>query len=193
MKLSGDKPHQSPRSSDPSPGLERAEITSRKVVSLSERLDSADDSLTAWSERYLDLAVRGARSSEVTGKITRHLERFVAWTTSGLGHDRLSAVTSREVTAWRDHLAAAGTEAAALLLSAASIAARRPDGRLSPRSNNTIVGEIGRLHDAQTADPRRELGVVSQKMAHRAFVRKLVGRNDPTRDAHSISPNISLI
>lgn len=48
------------------------------------------------------------RSAEVTGKIARHLRRFLEWITSGLGHDRLSAVTVREVTAWRDHLAAVG-------------------------------------------------------------------------------------
>jgi site-specific recombinase XerD len=101
-------PHQTPRSADPSPGSDHAEITSRKVVGLSERLDPADDSLTTWSERYLDLAVRGVRSAEVAGKITRHLARFIAWMTSGLGHDRLSAVTPREVAVWRDHLAAAG-------------------------------------------------------------------------------------
>ena len=45
----------------------------------------------------------------MTGKIDRHLERFAGWLTTGLGHDRVSAVTPREVTAWRDHLAAEGT------------------------------------------------------------------------------------
>ena len=49
------------------------------------------------------------RSDEVTGKIGRHLDRFTAWFTNGYGHDRVSAVTPREVTAWRDHLAAEGT------------------------------------------------------------------------------------
>ncbi len=44
----------------------------------------------------------------MTGKIARHLERFAAWRTAGLGHDRVSAVTPREVAAWRDHLAAEG-------------------------------------------------------------------------------------
>ncbi|GAA3845369.1 hypothetical protein GCM10022226_80710 [Sphaerisporangium flaviroseum] len=78
------------------------------MVWLPERLDPADDSLPVWMERYLDLAVRGARSTEVIAKISRHLERFGAWIADGLGHDRLSAVTVREVTAWRDHLAAAG-------------------------------------------------------------------------------------
>ncbi|MGV9326074.1 tyrosine-type recombinase/integrase [Streptosporangium sandarakinum] len=78
------------------------------MVGLPEHLDPADDSLPVWTERYLELAVRGVRSAEVTAKISRHLQRFAAWITDGLGHDRLSAVTPREVSAWRDHLAAAG-------------------------------------------------------------------------------------
>ncbi|MFF4621860.1 tyrosine-type recombinase/integrase [Nonomuraea jabiensis] len=65
--------------------------------------------------------------------------------------------------------AAAGTDAAALFLSAASIAARRPDGRLSPCSINTIVGEIGRLHDAQTTDPDRKLGTLRPHDARHTF------------------------
>ena len=39
-----------------------------------------------------------------------------------------------------------------------SIAARRPGGRLSPRSVSTIVGAIGRIHDAETANRHRHLG-----------------------------------
>jgi integrase len=45
----------------------------------------------------------------------------------------------------------------ALLLSAAGIAARRPDGRLSVRSINLILEQIGRLHDAEMSDPARRL------------------------------------
>jgi integrase len=48
----------------------------------------------------------------------------------------------------------------ALFLAAASIGARRPGGRLSPRSVNNIVGQIGRIHDAQTTDRERHLGVL---------------------------------
>lgn len=44
----------------------------------------------------------------MTAKIARHLECFGAWIAGGLGHDRLSAVTARQVGDWRDHLAAAG-------------------------------------------------------------------------------------
>jgi site-specific recombinase XerD len=87
---------------------DRRKITSRKVIDPDRGPATAGDSLTAWTQRYLDLAVRGVRSAEVTGKIARHLERFAAWLIAGLGHDRVSAVTPREVAAWRDHLAAEG-------------------------------------------------------------------------------------
>ncbi|SDM05886.1 hypothetical protein [Nonomuraea jiangxiensis] len=40
--------------------------------------------------------------------ITRHLHRFLAWLSEGLGHHWLSAVIACEVSAWRVHLAAAG-------------------------------------------------------------------------------------
>ncbi|MGV9310368.1 tyrosine-type recombinase/integrase [Nonomuraea sp. NPDC003727] len=62
---------------------------------------------------------------------------------------------------------------AALFLSAASIAARRPDGRLSPRSINDIVGEVGRLHDAQMSDPERRLGVLLPHDARHTFAFQL--------------------
>jgi integrase len=333
------------------------------MLGLSDALDPADDSLTVWIERDLDLAVRGVRSTEVATKIARHLDRFAAWITDGLGHDRLSAVTVREVSAWRDHLAAAGTttrdgapapmaaatvnnhlahlsalftwicahapttllrhgdptkkvaplplpapqvralaaaqvrtvknvvdrietfhelkgrrhrggsprlhgharplrdraiiyllfgtglrraelvgldlnqlepadperlrqakkarltgvhgkgrttrtvflgrdarqaladylqaerpgdaaashEPTALFLTAASVAARRPDGRLSPRSINTIVAEIGRLHDAQISDPDRKLGVLRPHDARHTFAFELSQRSGHNR------------
>ncbi|MCA1698468.1 MAG: site-specific integrase [Actinobacteria bacterium] len=45
--------------------------------------------------------------------------------------------------------------ASALFLSAASIASRRPGGRLSPRAVNSILQRIGRWHDAEHSDPAR--------------------------------------
>jgi len=49
----------------------------------------------------------------------------------------------------------ASGHAAALFLSAASIASRRPGGRLSPRAVNSILQRIGRWHDAEHSDPSR--------------------------------------
>jgi len=45
----------------------------------------------------------------------------------------------------------------ALMLSASSIASRRTGGRLSPRSVNTILERIGRLHDGEYADESRHV------------------------------------
>ena len=44
-----------------------------------------------------------------------------------------------------------------LFLSAASVSSRRPDGRLSDRSINTILERIGRLHDAEHTEPERHI------------------------------------
>ncbi|MFI6317114.1 tyrosine-type recombinase/integrase [Nonomuraea sp. NPDC050556] len=101
-------PSQTPSSAVSADGQDRRKFTSGKVVGLSGELDPTDDDLGVWVERYLDLAVRGVRSAEVTAKISRHLQRLRAWIGSGLGHERVSAITARELAAWRDHLAAAG-------------------------------------------------------------------------------------
>ena len=49
----------------------------------------------------------------------------------------------------------AGPTTSALFLSAASIAARAADGRLSSRAVNLILLQIGRWHDAEMRDPAR--------------------------------------
>lgn len=83
-------------------------LSEHVTIRIDSGLGDAGDSLAIWTQRYFDLAVRGVRSDEVTGKITRHLDRFTARFTSGYGHDWVSAVTPREITAWRDHLTAEG-------------------------------------------------------------------------------------
>lgn len=45
----------------------------------------------------------------------------------------------------------------ALFLAAATVAARRSHGRLSPRAINLILEQIGRWHDAEVSDPARRL------------------------------------
>jgi hypothetical protein len=85
-------PSSTPSSTAATTEPDRAKITSRKVLGLPESLESGDDSLTSWSQRYLDLAVRGVRSAEVTAKIARHLQRFTAWIMNGLGTRRLKAI-----------------------------------------------------------------------------------------------------
>ena len=85
---------------------DRRKITSRKMLPVGTAATDGDDRLAVWAQRYLELAVRGVRSAEVEAKIARHLQRFQAWFQAGFGHDRVSAVTPRELLGWREHLAA---------------------------------------------------------------------------------------
>jgi integrase len=95
-----------PTSASTGTGQDRHKIASRKMLSVASGTETTEDSLAVWIERYLELAVRGARSAEVEAKIARHLDRFRAWFADGFGHDRLGAITPREVAGWREHLAA---------------------------------------------------------------------------------------
>jgi integrase len=112
-------------------GQDRRKVTSRKVIGLPDAAPDASDSLAVWIERYLELAVRGVRSAEVAGKIARHLGRFADWIADGLGHDRVSAVTPREIAAWRNHLAAEGN--------------RGRDGVLAPMAPATVNNHLAHL------------------------------------------------
>jgi site-specific recombinase XerC len=119
-------------------GLRRAEITGLDLA----QLDPADP---AGLRR-----VKKAKLNDVRGKGRTSRSVF-------LGRDARHAIA--------DYLEAersgdADEQSEALFLAASSIAARRLGGRLSPRSVNTIVGEIGRIHDAETADRDRHLGVL---------------------------------
>jgi integrase len=51
----------------------------------------------------------------------------------------------------------AGQESTALWLSAATVSSRKRDGRLSGRAVNAILERIGRLHDAEHANPERHI------------------------------------
>ena len=119
-------------------GLRRAEITGLDLA----QLDPADP---AELRR-----VKKAKLNDVRGKGRTSRTVF-------LGRDARHAIA--------DYLEAerpgdTDEQSEALFLAASSIAARRPGGRLSPRSVNTIVGEIGRIHDAETTDRERHLGVL---------------------------------
>ena len=75
----------------------------------------------------------------------------------------------------------AGPGSTALFLSAASIGSRRPDGRLSPRSINTICEQIGRWHDAEQPDPDRHLSPLRPHDLRHSFGFALAAEtgNDP--------------
>jgi len=76
-----------------------------KVLAVLDVPAAGGETLGFWIEAYLTAAMRGVRSAEVAGKIARHLGRFRDWSLAGFGHDRIAAVTAREVTGWREHLA----------------------------------------------------------------------------------------
>lgn len=57
----------------------------------------------------------------------------------------------------RERLHDATPGATALFLSAAGVAARAPDGRLSLRTINLILAQIGRWHDAEIRDPTKQI------------------------------------
>jgi len=86
-------------------GEDPHEFASGKVLTVFGIPAEGGETLGFWIEAYLTAAVRGVRSPEVAGKIARHLGRFRDWTVAGFGHDRIAAVTAREVMLWREHLA----------------------------------------------------------------------------------------
>src|SRR5437763_10284200 len=84
-------------------GAYPAQLTTRKVINSDEGLIAPpSESLAAWIALYLQLAVHGVRSAEVTAKIILHLDRFRAFIDQAYGHDRISTVLKRDVVAWRE-------------------------------------------------------------------------------------------
>lgn len=66
-------------------------LPSQKAIASVTTGVEVSDSVAAWTDHYLELAVRGVRSAEVAGKIVAHLARFVEFITDAYGHD-LSAL-----------------------------------------------------------------------------------------------------
>ena len=119
-------------------GLRRAEVTGLDLA----QLDPGDPEELR--------RVKKARLNDVRGKGRTSRTVF-------LGRDARHAVADYLET---ERPGDTDQHSEALFLAAGSIGARRPGGRLSPRSVNTIVGEIGRLHDAEVTDRERQLGTL---------------------------------
>jgi len=66
------------------------------------------DSLKAWMEYYLEVAVQGVRSQEVAAKIQLHLQRFQQFFEQRYGQERISSCVKRDVFAWQQSLEAQG-------------------------------------------------------------------------------------
>jgi integrase len=134
-------------------GLRRAELVNLDLA----QVEPADPQL-----------LRRARSAKLTG--VRGKGRTMR--TVFLGQDARTALA--------DYLESerpgdVDEHAEALFLAAGSIGARREGGRLSTRSINNIVGEIGRLHDAQfdDTDAERRLGGLTPHDGRHTFAYRL--------------------
>ncbi|NJP97116.1 tyrosine-type recombinase/integrase [Nonomuraea sp. FMUSA5-5] len=99
-------------------GLRRAELVGLDL----DHLQPAEADRLRQAKKARLAGVRGKGRTVFLGRHARHA------LADYLQHERPGDAT-------------ASTPPTALFLSAASIAAHRPDGRLSPRSINTIVGE----------------------------------------------------
>ncbi len=90
----------------PQESLQLGKFTSRKVKEATQQDGGTRDSLAAWIESYLALAVTGVRSEAVTAKIALHLGRFASYYQEAYGHDRISALLKRDVREWQRSLVA---------------------------------------------------------------------------------------
>ncbi len=99
-------------------------FTVRKVTDADDTpWDETTDSLTAWIDRYLALAVRGVRSDGVAHKIALHLARFATFFAEAYGHERLSSCLRRDVVAWQTALTRHGLAPATINNHLASLSA----------------------------------------------------------------------
>jgi integrase len=121
-----------------STGLRRAEVTGLDLA----QLQPGDPDVLR--------RVKKARLNDVRGKGRASRTVF-------LGRDARHAVADYLET---ERPGDTDQHSEALFLAAGSIGARRPGGGLSPRSVNTIVAGIGRLHDAEVTDRERQLGAL---------------------------------
>jgi site-specific recombinase XerD len=111
-------------------------------------------------------ALRAARQ----GKITHVKGKGKTERTVFLSADARAALAAYlEKERPRDH----GPQMTALFLSAASIAARSVDGRLSPRAINLILLQIGRWHDAEMRDPARRISPLHPHALRHTFAFQL--------------------
>ena len=76
--------------------------------------DAPADSLQAWIDHYLQMAVRGVRSELVTRKITLHLTRFQEFFEQRYGQELISSCVKRDVVAWQQSLLNQGLASATI-------------------------------------------------------------------------------
>jgi len=76
------------------------------------------------------------------------------------------------------------TESEALFLSAVGTPARRRDGRLSVRAVNLVLERIGRWHDAEVADPARQISPLRPHDLRHTFAYRLAAETG--KDAYEL-------
>jgi integrase len=118
-----------------STGLRREELIQ---LDLDQIIPNTPEGLRA-ARRAQILRVRGKGKTERTVFLSADARAALA--------DYLEQERSRDAT----------PATGALFLSAAGVAARAPDGRLSLRTINLILAQIGRWHDAEMRDPARHI------------------------------------
>ena len=119
-----------------STGLRRAEVVGLDL----DQLEPNTPAALRRAKRARLVGVRGKGRTSRTVFLGRDVRAALA---DYLDHDRPGD---------------ADEASAALFVAARSIASRRPGGRLSARSVNTIVAEVGRIHDLEVAGADRQLG-----------------------------------
>lgn len=95
-----------------------------------------------------------------------------------LGHDARTALADYLE---RERPGDVDQDTTALFVAANSIAARRPGGRLSPRSINTIVAEVGRIHDLEVSGVDRKLGTLRPHDLRHTFAFRLSAESGHNR------------
>jgi len=153
--------------------LQLGKYTSRKVRNAAEPGGETRDSLAAWIESYLALAVTGVRSEAVADKIELHLGRFAAFFHEAYGHDRISTLLKRDVREWQRSLVARGLAPATINNHLASLSAfttwvHAHDPHIFPDGDPAKgIGELGLPPlepRALSAEQRRSLKSVCDRL-----------------------------
>jgi len=129
--------------------LQLEKYTSRKVRNAAEPGGETRDSLAAWIESYLALAVTGVRSEAIADKIELHLGRFAAFFHEAYGHDRISTPLKRDVCDWQRSLVSKGLASSTVNNHLASLSAfttwmHAHDPQL--RSLKSVCDRLERFH-----------------------------------------------
>jgi integrase len=75
-------------------------VAQKERRAIQQLIADLPDSLVAWIECYLDLAVVGGRPDQVTRSVVLHPGRFADFFETRYGHERISTVLKRDVEAW---------------------------------------------------------------------------------------------